>query len=467
MYQFVHVESYSRTAPKAAESKNKKTGQASGKAGRSVSWVVNEAIRDPGAIPHIESPQGPIYLHGEPLEQLEATCESWASSMTDARGRKLRKDALCLAAGIVSAPNDIDPQAWEAFKRDALQWLKNKYGDSLRTVIEHVDESHPHLHFYCVPQPGQRFETVHEGKAAAAEAKAQGKAKGLQNQAYKSAMRTYQDDFYDQVGIEHGFTRLGPGKRRLTREEWKQEQHQAAYASAAIGKAKAMTCEAEIESATIIGDAKAQAQAVAATAMEKADAVEREAEQRGFEKGIAATDALPWWQRVRLFVGAVAKERDALRSELEAVTGERDELATKNESLTEKVKRYFKAGKAAVNRVRELEPALADALSRAEDAAIARRQVDDLRDALGSASDRAKHWEAVAQAHMPEHAQQPTMHVPGDKKKNSTCQTWLRQAVEKYFTHIKCVQPKGTLQQGPYFIRACDFGHYANLKAAT
>lgn len=417
MYQFVHVESYSRTAPKAAESKNKKTGQASGKAGRSVSWVVNEAIRDAGSIPHIEAPQSPIYLHGEPLEQLEATCESWASSMTDARGRKLRKDALCLAAGVVSAPNDIDPQAWEAFKRDSLAWLKNKYGDSLRTVIEHVDESHPHLHFYCVPQHGQRFETVHEGKAAVAESKALGQAKGLQNQAYKRAMRQFQDEFFEGVGIEHGFTRLGPGKRRLTREEWKQEQHQAAYASAAIGKAKAMTFEAEIESATIIGDAKARAQAVAATAMEKADAVEREAEKRGFAEGIAATAALPWWRRAALFIGAVTKERDELKSQVGQLTDELAQERSEKQGVIAKAKAWLKAGKAAVKRVRELEPALADALDRAEDAAVARRQADDLRDALDSASDRAKHWEAVAQAHMPQPAQQSVMHVPGDKKK--------------------------------------------------
>lgn len=415
MYQFVHVESYSRTAPKAAESKNKKTGQASGKAGRSVSWVVDEAIRDPGAIPHIESPQGPIYLHGEPLEQLEATCESWASSMTDARGRKLRKDALCLAAGIVSAPNDIDPQAWEAFKSDSLAWLKNKYGDSLRTVIEHVDESHPHLHFYCVPQPGQRFESVHEGKAAAAESKALGQAKGLQNQAYKRAMRQFQDEFFEGVGIEHGFTRLGPGKRRLTREEWKQEQHQAAYASAAIGKAKAMTFEAEIESATIIGDAKALAQAVAATAMEKADAVEREAEQRGFEKGIAETDALPWWQRVKLFVGSIIKERDALKTELEAVSVERNQLVVEKESILTKLTTAIGLGRPWELRAKSFEAKLLKAERDAEAGRVAVAQRDDLVEALELEKGRNQHLAALNEALQP--ATLPVMKVPGKKPK--------------------------------------------------
>lgn len=413
MYQFVHVESYSRTAPKAAESKNKKTGQASGKAGRSVSWVVNEAIRDSGSIPHIEAPLPPIYLHGEPLEQLETTCEQWAATMTDARGRKLRKDALCLVAGIVSAPNDIAPEAWEAFKRDSLAWLKTKYGDSLRTVIEHVDESHPHLHFYCVPQPGQRFESVHEGKAAAAESKALGQAKGLQNQAYKRAMRQFQDDFFEGVGIEHGFTRLGPGKRRLTREEWKQEQHQAAYASAAIGKAKAMTFEAEIESATIIGDAKAQAQAVAATAMEKADAVEREAEQRGFAEGIAATDKLPWWQRVKLFVGAVVKERDELKSQVGTLTRTLERERTQKQGIIEKAKAWFDAGKTVSTRLKVVEPALEKALKDAQAGALAMKQNDELRDALDVERGRNQHLAALNEALQP--ATLPVMKVPGKK----------------------------------------------------
>jgi len=409
MYQFVHVESYSRTPPKSAD----KTG----KAGRSIKWVVDEAIRDPGAIPHVDSPAPPTYVYGEPLEQLEATCEAWAATMTDTKGRKLRKDALCLAAGVVSAPHDIEPEAWASFKAGALDWLKAKYGDDLRTVIEHTDESHPHLHFYCVPQHGQRFESVHQGKAAAAAVKAEGGAKGLQNQAYKAAMREFQDEFFDRVGVRHGFSRLGPGKRRLTREEWRQEQVQSKALAVAIERAEGLTEATAVEREAIIGDARAKASALSAAALKKADAVERAAEKRGFAQGIANTEALPWWRRAALFIGAVAKERDALRSELEAVTGERDELATKNESLTEKVKRYFRAGKAAVNRVHELEPELATVRDELKRTRMKADRADDLRDALDNASDRARHWEAVAQAHMPQPAQQSVMHVPGDKKK--------------------------------------------------
>lgn len=409
MYQFVHVEAYSRTAPKSAAG--------TGKAGRSVKWVIDEARRDPGSIPHVENPAPPTYVYGQPLEQLEDVCEAWAATMTDAKGRKLRKDALCLAAGVVSAPHDIEPAAWEAFKGDALEWLKSKYGERLQTVVEHTDESHPHLHFYAVPLPGERFEVVHQGKAAAAEAKANGALKGVQNQQYKAAMRQYQDEFFDQVGIKHGMTRIGPGKRRLTREEWKLEQIQAAAAKAAIDRAQTMTEDAKAESGLIVDQAKTQARSVAREALKRVDQIEHEAQERGFAQGIAATESLPWWQRVRLFVGAVVKERDELKRELETVTEERDALATKNESITDKAKRYYRAGMAAVKRVKELEPALREAMDKAEDAAVARRQADDLQEALDGAEDRAKHWEAVAQANMPQAQQQAVMHVPGDKKK--------------------------------------------------
>lgn len=417
MYQFVHVESYSRSTPKRASSINKKTGKASSAkaSGHCVKYIVDEAIREVNSIPHVKNPLPPEYLFGEPLEALEAVCDEWASSLKDARGHAMRKDALCLAAGIVSAPKDITPEAWDAFQKDSVEWLKAKYGKSLRTVIAHHDESHPHLHFYAVPEPGQRFETIHQGRAAAALVKAEGGVKGLQNQAYKASMRDFQDEFYERVGIEHGFTRIGPAKRRLTREEWKLEQIQAAAAARAIEVAKASVEASAEQSSALIDDAKAKASALSATALKKADRIEREAEKRGFAQGIAATEDLPWWKRVRLFVGGVVQERDALKQELATVTGERDALASKNETLTEKVKRYFRAGKAATERVRELEPALDRALRDAQAGSLAVRQIEDLRDALDAERGRNQHLAALNEALQPK--VQPTMHVPGDKKK--------------------------------------------------
>ena len=47
---------------------------------------------------------------------------------------------------------------WPRFREATVAWLKQQYGERLRSVVEHTDEAHPHLHFYAVPLPGERFE---------------------------------------------------------------------------------------------------------------------------------------------------------------------------------------------------------------------------------------------------------------------------------------------------------------------
>lgn len=384
MYQFIHIESYSRTAPKTAQHKNKKTGKQSGKkGGHCVSYIVKEATRDPDSIPHIDNPQPPIYHHGKPLESLEATCEAWASSMTDARGHKLRKDALCLVAGVASAPHDISPEAWTAFRTDLIEWLKEKYGERLQTIIEHADESHPHLHFYVVPLPGERFEVIHEGKAAAALEKANGGLKGEQNQAYKAAMREFQDEFYNAVGIEHGFTRIGPGKRRLTREEWKLEQIQAESAAAAIQKANEAIEYSKEESANIkstaLGEAqdikeaaRSEARKISQKALKKADEIEQKAAIEGFNSGLNAVEKMPWWQKVGAVLSRAVRERDELREKVRV-------LETEKTGWMKKAKNFFNLGKKASDRLKEVEPQLKEVKHELASAKIDAKEAVSLR----------------------------------------------------------------------------------------
>ena len=262
MYQFVHIESYSRVTPK--------TGK---QGGHSVSTIINEAIRREGSIPHISSPSAPIYLYGGSLEAIEEKCNEWAASISDLRGHKTRRDALCLLAGVVSAESVISSEAWEKLKADTVAWLQEKYGDRLQAVIEHTDEAHPHLHFYCVPLHGERFEQLHDGKRAAAALKA--KRKSEQNVAYKHAMRAFQDEFSDKVGIPNGMARFGPRKRRLSRDSWKQEQAQV------IAISKALRGSEELRLATIV-----QATTMIHEVTREVSEIERIAVQRGETRGL-------------------------------------------------------------------------------------------------------------------------------------------------------------------------------------
>lgn len=421
MYQFVHVESYSRSTPKRASSINKKTGKASSAkaSGHCVKYIVDEAIREVNSIPHVKNPLPPEYLFGEPLEALEATCDAWADSVKDARGHATRKDALCLAAGIVSAPKDIAPEAWDAFQRDSVQWLKDKYGPALRTVIAHHDESHPHLHFYAVPEPGQRFESIHQGRQAAAQIKADGGLKGLQNQAYKQAMREYQDEFYDAVGIEHGFTRIGPAKRRLTREEWKLEQIKAAAAARAIEVAKESVELSAAQGASLIADAKAEATTLSAAALKNADRIEREAEKKGWEAALDKFEQLPWFKRVLTALGRDSEQRAAMAKKIDKLE---TKLEVQKKTLGERITELRDIGKALREKYREMKPELAEKKAELETMReeLKRTRVkadrsDDLAEALATEKGRNQHLAALNEALQPK--VQPTMHVPGDKKK--------------------------------------------------
>lgn len=245
-YQFIHIESYAREESSKQRTQTKKNADGTfstkeiekTKKGN-VRWIIAEAKREPGNCYHVANPEPPNILLGD-LDEVEKEANRWAEASTDAQGRKLRKDAHCLLAGVISLAREQQEQ-WECFKEKSINWLKEKYGDNLRCVVAHEnDEAHPHLHFYCVAKPGQSFDDLHQGKKAQRKLKKENPqaTKQEQNLAFCEAMRALQDDFSHHVGQCFGLTRIGPKKRRLTRAEWKAEQTQAEALKQALEKKK-------------------------------------------------------------------------------------------------------------------------------------------------------------------------------------------------------------------------------------
>lgn len=376
MYQFIHVESYARSAPKTAKTTN------SGKAGKNINYVIAEANREAGAHPHIADPDAPTLLYGQPLTNIEPMAEEWASSVTDAAGRKIRKDGLCLLAGVISAPSDI--KNWDKFKNESVAYLQNKYGDCLKTVIEHTDESHPHLHFYVIPELGEKFETVHEGRAASAKVKAEGGLKGEQNQAYKAGMREFQDEFYSAVGMQNGMTRLGPARRRLTREEWKLEQVQAKNTAKTIQKIDER-----------LASTKIKAQKIAAQTLKKVDLIKKEAEQKGFNAGLNKVEKMTWFKRLSAVFSRASVERNSLKDELKTLKAENSENTEKTDNLLKRAKNYFKTAKKLEAKIREIEPIANSAQRYKAESATLKNEVQELGQALGLARARVQHLEAA------------------------------------------------------------------------
>lgn len=236
-YQFIHFEDYSINRSKKRTNREEKKAKDAGvkvsdyneeTKGRNLREIIAEAKREPGNCPHVDNPSDPVLLYGVDLDTVEEMALNYHSKtkIKDKNGKekKLRKDANVILAGVISL-NRENENIWEDYKKSSIEYLKNKYGDKLKSVIEHTDESHPHFHFYIIQDLGENFDLVHDGKKAALEVRTLNKLKGEQNTAYIKAMRKYQEDFFLNVASNYGLTKDGPKRARLSREDYlKQKQ---------------------------------------------------------------------------------------------------------------------------------------------------------------------------------------------------------------------------------------------------
>lgn len=228
--QFIHIEGYARVESAKA---TKKHGN--------IETIIGEAKRELEFSKHVSDPKKPMVLFGS-LDNLKEVVYQYTENTHDALGRKLRKDALCLLAGVVSVPSDLTDEQWKSYRKETAIWLIKKYGKNLKCIVEHNDEVHKHIHFFAVPKAGQSFAEIHDGIKAKNEVKQRSKndnevkshVETEGNKAYIEAMKCLQDDFYKKVSSRYGMTRLGPRRRRLTREQWKAEQ----IAALSMAKAK-------------------------------------------------------------------------------------------------------------------------------------------------------------------------------------------------------------------------------------
>ena len=235
-YQFIHLETYSR---KRTEKTDKK-GSVSQK--WNVSDILDEANRVPSACTHVENPQPPTLVFGISIDELRSQHDEQANSATCKSGskiRKIRQDQQTLIGMVASYPDPSDKVGYVQWEEKTIKWLKEKYGDNLKTVVRHDDEAYPHLHIYIIPSadPEMRASHLHEGYAAKAHAILEAREKGCDPKsinkfgdiAYKTAMKAFQESYWQNVGLPCGLTKVGPCRTRDTRDVWKAKQEQAKH----------------------------------------------------------------------------------------------------------------------------------------------------------------------------------------------------------------------------------------------
>lgn len=330
-FQFVHLSSYARKADAQ---------------GRGTAFIFAEARRDPAASLHVANPAPPVVVYGVGVAEVEALHDAAADAARTVpkagTPRRLRQDHKTLHTVIASHPYTMDEVRADPAKRAEVEvwerrtaaWLRAQYGDDLKSVVRHEDESHYHIHAYVVPtdDPEMRALHHHPGVTAKRAAMAAGPsdgedAKALSKRAdreYKAAMRAWQDSYHETVGVPCGLARLGPRRRNLPRGKWQMEKAQARALKDALDRAAAVktkiethivTKKAEVESLVSTAETEAarlRAEADAATA----EAARRLAESRAAtEAAKAAHDAAVQEQRkATSMMGRVREEAARVRA---------------------------------------------------------------------------------------------------------------------------------------------------------
>ncbi|MDL2399442.1 hypothetical protein [Rhizobium mayense] len=290
-YQFVHLESFSRKA----DSK-----------GRGTDFIFAEASRKREAAIHVANPLPPVVVFGVDVEQVQEIHDGAASTATiRVKGghiRKLARDKKTLHTVIASYPATMaeiraDPSKRaeaERWEKRTISWLRSQYGDDLKSVIRHEDEEYFHIHAYIVPtsDPSMAALKYHPGTMAKRAVMGAGPAVGEDAKAlskradvaYKQSMRAWQDSYHEAVAVPSGLTRLGPQRRRLSRDEWQREKVQAK----ALQKTVELAREVKRSGDNFVEQTKSKAAAIRAAADQEkqAAAVAKATVER--EKEIAA-----------------------------------------------------------------------------------------------------------------------------------------------------------------------------------
>jgi hypothetical protein len=279
-YQFAHLETYARKADTK---------------GRSTDFIFAEASRKPEASVHVLNPAPPIVVFGVGVEAVQEIHDTAADAATitieGGKTRKIRKDQKTLHTVVASHPFTMteirdDPakrNEAEEWEKRTISWLRSQYGDDLKSVVRHEDEEYFHIHAYVVPVNDPELKALrhHPGttskRAIMAAPPAEGEdTKALHKRAdkvYKEAMRAWQNSYHEAVGIPSGLTRLGPQRRRLTREEWQREQVQATALKKTVEQARRVRASGE----DFIVKTKSEAEAIRATAAREQEAAARAA----------------------------------------------------------------------------------------------------------------------------------------------------------------------------------------------
>lgn len=311
--QFFHVQTYSR----------KPNGK-----GQSVEQVLAEAGRAPKFSQHVAARQAYRIVFGLSPQEVQDRHDQMVAAggvtvaLKDGKTarRGVRKDRHTLMTCVASHPyltaqimGDATARAdYDAWVDRNLRFLRSLFGNRLVSVIEHVDEEHPHLHAYVLPldDPGCSARDLNPCWIAKTGAEAEARAAGhddktavkLGNLAYRERARELQDQYHREVGLASGLTRTGPKRERLSRQQWRARKDEAVRAARTLRQMEEMVGDLTDREEALTRSAEEMARDLVAK-LDQAEALFAEAE---------AEKALAVQERARAAAVVEAQEREAV-----------------------------------------------------------------------------------------------------------------------------------------------------------
>ena len=194
--------------------------------------------------------------------------------------KKVRNDAKVLAAAIYSWPESIKnlemyepgglnpealPERINNWINDVIIFQENELNSPILCAVVHLDEGFPHLHVYslCLDNDGKMLHPGFRDKEQTIKEIFQmsgdkNLATKSGNRAYISAMKLWQDRFYENVSQFHGMERIGPRRQRTPTHQYRSLDAKIARLQNANSRRKARDQEkrARNEAAQILDKVK-------------------------------------------------------------------------------------------------------------------------------------------------------------------------------------------------------------------
>lgn len=206
--QFLRIEEYSQ---KTVQRKN---GETRG----NVFGILKEAEREASHSKHVNNPMKPEIIFGITASEMLSEL-NYLSENVKVNNKKIRKDARILTAGIASYPikqtsKEFDIKHFEIWKKVTVEYLKAKFNSNIKSVICHMDESNPHLHFYLYNSKDLNMRSFHPAFLA----EDNEKNTKLKRKAFRSGLTEFQDQYFKLTSKPLGFERKTVQRERRSRK---------------------------------------------------------------------------------------------------------------------------------------------------------------------------------------------------------------------------------------------------------